>query len=263
MKLKQRTWEILDIAKPGDRASKAFDIFILTLISLNVLAVVVSSMRTVEERYQLEFYYFEVFSIAVFTFEYVARVWSCVSTKEYSNPITGRLRFMIRPMSVIDLLAVLPFYLVFVTADLRFVRSLRLFRIFRVAKVGRYSSSMRLFGKVFTNKKEELTIAVLALVVLVVIASSLMYLAEGESQPDKYTDIPTTMWWSVVTLTTVGYGDVFPVTPLGKLLAMMIAVLGVGICALPAGILGAGFVEEIQKQKAKKVSCPHCGREIQ
>jgi voltage-gated potassium channel len=261
--LKHRTWEILDIAKPGDVPSRVFDIFILALIFLNVVAVIVGTVKPFEERFESLFHWFEVFSVIVFSIEYLARVWSCVSRAEYSTPVAGRLRFMIKPMSLIDLLAVLPFYLAFLHTDLRFIRALRLFRIFRVAKLGRYSSSIRLFGRVFKNKKEELVITAMMLVLLVIMASAFMYFAEHEDQPDKFQDIPSTMWWAIVTLTTVGYGDVFPITALGKILGAIISILGIGMFALPTGILAVSFVEEIQKHKTKKGVCPHCGKEIE
>lgn len=265
MDLKKRVWEILEVDRPGEPRGKvydAFDVFILVLIFLNVVAVILGTVKSIEDRYQSALHWFEVFSVAVFTIEYLARLWACASQSRYSHPVFGRLRFILKPMAIIDLLAILPFYLTFFTADMRFMRALRLFRILRVAKFGRYSSSFQLFGRVFRSKKEELFITVMVMLLLVVMSASFMYFAENEAQPDKFSDIPTTMWWAVVTLTTVGYGDVFPITPLGKVLAMMIAALGVGMCALPAGILGAGFVEEIQKQKARKTTCPHCGEEI-
>jgi len=265
MKLKKRIWEILEVDRPGeerDRVFDAFDIFIFALILLNVIAVILGTIKSIEDRFQSALRWFEVFSVIVFTVEYLARVWACVSQSGYSHPALGRLRFMLRPMAIIDLLAVLPFYLTFFTADLRFIRALRLFRLFRVAKLGRYSSSVRLFGRVFKSKKEELFVTVMMMLLLIVMSASFMYFAENEAQPDKFPDIPSTVWWSVMTLTTVGYGDVFPVTPMGKGLAMVIAILGVGMFALPTGILGAGFVEEIQKRKAGKTICPHCGEVI-
>lgn len=265
MDLKKRVWEILEVDRPADESGRvfdAFDISILALILLNVIAVILGTVKSVEERYQSALRWFEVFSVAVFTIEYLARVWACVSQGEYSRPVVGRLRFMLRPMAVIDLLAVLPFYLTFFTADLRFIRALRLFRLFRVAKLGRYSSSVRLFGRVFRNKKEELFVTAMVMLMMIIMSASLMYFAENEAQPDKFPDIPSTVWWSVMTLTTVGYGDVFPITLLGKCLAMAIAILGIGMFALPVGIFGAGFVEEIQKKKAGKTTCPHCGEVI-
>ncbi len=260
--IKQRIWEIFEVAQPGDRLSKICDFFIIVLIFLNVLAVFLSTVKPLEARFAAVFYWFEVFSVLVFTLEYLARAWSCVTQKEFSAPVTGRLRFLLKPMSVIDLLAVLPFYLSFVTVDLRFMRSLRLFRIFRVAKLSRYSSSARLFGRVIKNNKEELVVTAMIMALLVVFSSSVMYFAENEAQPDRFPDIPTTMWWSVVTLTTVGYGDVYPVTALGKFFAGVIAILGIGMFALPTGILGASFVAEIQRQKAGKHVCPHCGKDV-
>jgi len=247
--LKLRVREILEVAQPGDVPSRIFDIFILALIFLNVVAVVIGSMRAIDERYGLLLHRFELFSVVAFSVEYVARVWSCVSHNEYSKPFTGRLRFMLRPMILIDLLAVLPFYLSFVHADLRFLRAIRLFRIFRVAKLGRYSTSVRLFGRVFKESKEELVITLAIMILLIIVSSSLLYFAENEAQPDKFPNIPSTMWWSVVTLTTVGYGDIYPITPLGKFFASLMAIMGIGMFALPTGILGANFVGQVQKKK--------------
>lgn len=265
MELKKRIWEILEVDRPGDergRVFDVFDVFILALILLNVIAVILGTVKSIEARFHSALRWFEFFSVVVFTVEYLARVWACVSQSEYSRPVIGRLRFMLRPIAIIDLLAVLPFYLTFFTADLRFIRALRLFRLFRVAKLGRYSSSLRLFGLVFKNKREELLVTMMVMLMMIIMSASFMYFAENEAQPDKFPDIPSTVWWAVMTLTTVGYGDVFPITPLGKCLTMLIAILGIGMFALPVGIFGAGFVEEIQKEKAGKTICPHCGGEI-
>ena len=262
MNIRKRVWEIIEVAQPNDTTSKYFDIFILALIFLNVVAVILESVVALEQRFHLAFEVFEYFSVVVFTLEYFARIWSCVEHPRYAKAVTGRLRHLIHPLSLIDLIAILPFYLSFVYVDLRMIRILRLLRIFRVAKLTRYSSSLRLFGRVFKDKKEELLLTFMLMVGLVVVVSSLMYFAENEAQPDKFPDIPSAMWWSVVTLTTVGYGDVYPVTVLGKICAGVSAILGVGMFALPTGILGASFVEEIQKQKARRNCCPHCGGEL-
>lgn len=260
---RQRAWEILEAARPGDLISRIFDSFIFLLIIINIVAVILGSVKSVEARYGGRLEVLEIFSVVVFTVEYLARLWACVSQPEFTRPVTGRLRFAIHPMPLIDLLAILPFYLEFLPIDLRFIRALRLFRLFRIAKLGRYSKTTRLFARVFTTRKEELIITASVMLVMIVLASSFIYFAETEAQPDKFPDIPSSMWWSVVTLTTVGYGDVYPVTPLGRFLAAAIAILGIGMFALPAGILGASFVEEIEKQKAGKHACPHCGQELE
>jgi voltage-gated potassium channel len=202
---------------------------------------------------------FEIFSVAIFTVEYLLRLWSCTAAEKYSWPLMGRLRFTFTPLAIVDLLAILPFYLPQVDIDLRFVRIVRLFRI---AKVGRYSRALSTFGRVAAAKRAELIAILSILVILLILASSLMYYAENDAQPDRFSSIPAAMWWGIATLTTIGYGDIYPITGVGKLLAGFVAVLGVGMFALPTGILGAAFVEEIQSAKRKRSICPHCGREI-
>ena len=181
---------------------------------------------------------------------------------KFRRPFAGRLRFALQPMLLIDLIAVLPFYLPFLGIDLRSIRVFRLLRIFRVAKIGRYYSSIELIKNVLKSKKEELILTSAIMAFMLIISSSVLFYCENSHQPENFSSIPATMWWSVATLTTVGYGDMLPVTPMGKLLASLIAILGIGMFALPTGILGAGFVEEIQKKKKESKKCPHCGKEI-
>jgi voltage-gated potassium channel len=145
--------------------------------------------------------------------------------------------------------------------DLRFLRILRMMRILRIAKLGRYSQSLQILQRVMAAKKEQLLCTVFVLVLLVIVAASLLYYAENHVQPEAFSSIPAAMWWAVSTLTTVGYGDIYPMTGLGKFMASIIAVLGIGVFALPAGIFGAGFVEEIGRRE-KPTQCPHCGKEI-
>jgi voltage-gated potassium channel len=165
------------------------------------------------------------------------------------------------PLAVVDLFAILPFYLPFTGIDLRFLRIMRMMRIFRVAKLGRYSQSLQMLQRVIMIKKEQLICSLFILLLLVIVAASMLYYAENGVQPEVFSSIPASMWWAIATLTTVGYGDVYPVTGLGKLMASIIAVLGIGMFALPTGILGAGFVEEMS-QRQKPSRCPHCGKEI-
>ena len=174
----------------------------------------------------------------------------------------GRLRFSVTPMAVIDLLAILPLFLPLFGLDMRFIRIVRLLRFFRLAKLFRYSRALRLLGRVVLGKREELASICIVLVTLLVIASSLMYFVEHDDQPDKFSSIPQTMWWGVITLTTVGYGDYYPVTGAGKFIAACIAVLGIGMFALPAGLLGAGFVDELQARDGGERNCPNCGHRL-
>jgi len=261
MNIRKRTWEIVEAAKHGDTASRTFDIAILTLIFLNVIAVVIGSVQSVQERWGAFLNVFEIVSVIIFTVEYIARLWSCTVDPQFSGRIRGRVLCAFQVMSIIDLFAILPFYLPFLGIDLRSLRVLRLLRILRVAKVGRYYSSLTLIKHVFQSKKEELVLTSALMLLLLIVSSSLLYYCENAVQPDTFSSILATMWWSVSTLTTVGYGDVYPVTILGKFCASIIAILGIGMFALPTGILGAGFVEAIQKKKGKQ-TCPHCGKEL-
>jgi voltage-gated potassium channel len=258
---RRRTWEIIESARPGDTASHIFDIAILLLIFLNVIAVIIGSVQSVQERWGTFLDIFETISVIVFTLEYIARLWSCTVDSQYREPIRGRVRLAFRAMLIVDLLAILPFYLPFLGIDLRSLRILRLFRVLRVFKVGRYYSSLNLIKHVLRDKREELVLTSALMALLLVVSSSLLYYCENPTQPEAFSSIPATMWWSVTTLTTVGYGDMYPVTLMGKLSASIVAILGIGMFALPTGIIGAGFVEAIQKKKGQQV-CPHCGKEI-
>ncbi len=262
MILRKRVNEIVNVAKPGDSASRVFDISILALIALNILAMILKSIQPLGDDYATVFYWIECISVVVFTVEYVSRLWSCVEEERYRHRILGRLKMASTALMVIDLLAILPFYLPFLGVDLRFLRTLRLARVFRVAKLGRYSRSLQTLKRVITAKRSELVVVAFVTGILLVLSSSVIYFAENKAQPEAFASIPAAMWWSVVTLTTVGYGDVSPVTPLGKLFASVVAVLGVGMVALPTGIISAGFLEEVSRSKNKATECPHCGKEI-
>jgi voltage-gated potassium channel len=262
MSLRQRTWQILEPAGEDDAASRRFDGFLLTLIALNVLAVVVESVAWVRQDYGWFLTRFEWFSIAAFSIEYLMRVWSAPSDERYRGALGGRLRFVRSPMALVDLLAVLPFYLPFVGIDLRVVRTLRLLRLFRAAKLWRYVSAVGVMAGVIRSRREELVVTTFVLLALLLVSSSLMYYAEHEAQPEAFSSIPAAMWWAVATLTTVGYGDVYPVTALGRLLASIVAVLGIGFVALPTAIVGSGFVEELGRRGKGQGRCPFCGQEF-
>ncbi|GHU67049.1 hypothetical protein FACS189413_01130 [Bacteroidia bacterium] len=262
--LKYRIYLLLNPAKGNGRWDKVVDYFLVTLISLNIVAVILETVDDVYNSYNLCFKVFERFSVYVFTIEYLLRLWACTYETKYKRPIIGRLKWIFSFDALMDLLAFLPFYLPFTSVDLRVVRILRLFRFLRIFKLGRYLNATKLISNVFKSKKEELILCLVITVSLIIVASSFMYFAENQAQPDKYSSIPATMWWCVTTLTTVGYGDVFPITVIGKFLTAFIAILGIGMFALPAGILASGFSDEFQKRKNKENHiCPHCGKEIE
>ena len=262
---------------------RQIDTFIIFLIALSIIAVILESEKSIATEFHSAFWVFELVSTFIFSIEYLSRLWICVEDERYRHPIKGRLRYMVTPMALIDLIAIMPFYLgLFIDAskvDARFVRGIRLFRLFRLFKIGRYSQSISQLLGVFSRKREELAITFFAVILMLILSSSIIYLAEHKAQPDKFSSIPAAMWWGVATLTTVGYGDVYPITALGKFCGSVIALLGVGIVALPAGIIASGFHELMQEKLERKKSeareddqeiariahlhsCPHCGGDL-
>jgi len=248
--IRQRTFEILDVGEKNDRLSRLIDILLIILISLNVLSVILETLPSLQNKYQVFFDNFEIFSVIIFSIEYIARVWCSVENtdKNHSHPLWGRLRYMLTPMALIDLIVILPLYLgLFLTVDLRFMRVLRLLRVF---KLTRYSSSMSLLLQVLADEAKSIGAALFVLCMLIIMASSFIYLAEHEAQPEAFSSIPAAMWWSIITMTTVGYGDVTPITIMGKVLASIISIISIGIVALPAGLLASGFSEAIRQRRA-------------
>lgn len=265
LKVKKRLFEILEVGREDDLHSRIFDIFLIALISLSVLAVILETIDSLAARYMTYFWAFEVFSVTIFSIEYISRLWTCTIDHRFKSPVKGRVRFAMTPLLLIDLIAILPSLLwMFIPYDLRFIRILRFFRLLRVFKMARYSETMRSCGNILRGKKEDLVIAFSLVLIVLILSSSFMYFVEGEAQPEKFSSIPASMWWGIVTLTTVGYGDIYPITPLGRFLGAVIALLGIGMFAIPAGILASGFVEEAQKKKSKRkqMACPHCGHVI-
>ena len=262
-RIRRRTFELFE-PNLGGRIGYRLDWAIMLLIVLNVVAVILETVDTLALAYGSFFYWFEVASVIVFSVEYVARVWSAVEKEGYTGPITGRLSFASKPLLVVDLVAILPFYLALggVNTDLRFLRALRLVRLFRLLKLARYSSALQSLGDVFADKKEKLVLAFFMNGLLLVVASSVMYYIEHPQQPEAFSSIPKAFWWGVATLTTVGYGDVHPITPVGQFVGGVIAMLGIGLFALPASILASGFIEQADKEK-QEACCPHCGESLE
>jgi voltage-gated potassium channel len=260
-RLKKRVYQILEDPGQHDPLGRLVQVFLIGLIVMNVVAIVMETVRDIREVYLGWFVEFEIFSIIVFSIEYLLRLWVAPLQPRYRGVRLPRVRYMFSLMALIDLLAILPFYLPLTfSLDLRFLRTLRLMRIVRLLKIGRYSESLRTMAAVFHDQREHLFSTALIIAVLVVVSASLVYYAEHDAQED-FSSIPATMWWAIATLTTLGYGDMRPITTLGKSLAAIISILGIGLVALPAGILGSGFVDRL-RQKRNGQKCPHCGKDL-
>lgn len=247
--VQRRTAEILDKDEHGDLTSKICDWGLLVLVLVNVAAVILESVASLRQAHQAVFDAIELFSVVVFSAEYLLRVWSAPARKvERRPPGRARLSYMLSFHGLVDLIAIAPFYLqmIFPGADLRVLRILRLVR---ALKISHYSSAIEdLFEAIYQERKS--FIATLYLLLLaVLLSSSLMYFAEGEAQPDKFSSIPASMYWAIITLTTVGYGDVAPITWIGQIVAPFTAFLGVCTVALLTGIVASAFSNQMARRK--------------
>ena len=247
--MRPNLFRLLEAAEEDDVASKVVDFCLVALIAASVLAVILESIPSFEDRYGAQLYWFEVVTIAVFSIEYILRVWTCVEGRELdaNRPFLSRLRFMFSFHAIIDLLAILPFYLLafglFGNVDMRFLRAVRLMR---VLKLTRYFAALNMLIIAVKENGRALAASFLILVTIMLLAASGMYYFERESQPVDFGSIPAAMWWAFATLTTVGYGDVTPITVGGKIFGAMITVVGIGMVALPTSILASGYSQQLK-----------------
>ncbi|CAN5592273.1 hypothetical protein BH10BAC5_BH10BAC5_07200 [soil metagenome] len=262
MKIKKYIYDLLDPSDIEFPMAKLFNIILSAIIVLNAAAGIIDSVEWIKKEYHYYLHIFEIFSVAVFTIEYILRMWTITLAREYKLPVSGRIKYFFSFFALIDLFSILPYFMFLLFPfDTRVLRVFRLLRIVRILKIARYSKSLQTFGRIFKSKKKELTLSFMVILFLIVMASSVIYTVENEAQPEKFTDIPECMYWSVITLTTVGYGDMTPVTPLGRFFTTFIALLGLGMIALPTAIISTGFIEEIGMKSPNRF-CPHCGEEL-
>ena len=245
-----RVLEILEKAKPGDKVSQYSDLFLSTLIILNLLAVSLESVESLGSKFQPQFYAFEIFSVSIFIVEYLLRIWATGANGDggLRSSFKSRSKYIFGFTGLIDLLAILPSLLpLLFSVDLRWLRVLRLLRLL---KISHYSSALEDLFSAINHERSSFAAASYLFVLALFFASSLMYVAENSVQPDKFSSIPETMWWSLITLTTVGYGDVSPISPLGKIIGAFTAIMGVFSVALLTGIVANAFAHQVAQRKA-------------
>ena len=260
------TYDILHAVEPKSSLAGVVRPFTAGLIVLNVIAVMLESVQSIEASFGRELHLFDMVSVAIFSIEYLLRLWSSPVGRPEHPPLLARLRYAFSFFGMVDLLAVAPFYLhtLFVT-DLRVVRGLRLLRLERLLLLGRYSKGLRMLGRAVSRTRSELYASFAVIAMMLLISSTVVYYLEHEAQPDKFANIPESLWWGVITLTSVGYGDVYPTTAVGRLFGGIIALLGLGLAALPSGLIASGFVAEFKEEKEAledpegHVRCPACG----
>jgi voltage-gated potassium channel len=249
-KYREQAYRLLEGPAEGDLPRQAVIAFLFTLISVSVIIVFLETETEFYAAYGDILWTITLFAVAVFSVEYLLRLWVCTLNPLYSDPIRGRLRYLVSPLALFDLVAILPFYIPMVLPlDLLVLRLFRLTRVFTVLKMGRFSSAWDSLTYTVKSRKEELLISGVLIFMVLAVSSTVMYYIENPAQPQKFSSIPQTMWWGVVTLSTVGYGDIYPITPLGKLVGSMVAISGIALFALPAGIIAAGLVESLHHRK--------------
>lgn len=267
-KLKSLIYNLIRDDDENDLASNIFDGVIISLIIINVITIIADTFNLPAGIANV-FNYIEVVSVIIFSIEYILRVWTSDFMHQDMKPWKARIKFVFSPMALIDFVAIAPFYFPFIVSiDLRILRILRIVRLLRVFKVNRYTHALSTIGGVLKRKKSQLLSSIVIVFLLMVIASVLMFNIENDAQPDAFSNAFDALWWAVATLTTVGYGDVYPVTVLGKFLSAVIALLGIGLVAIPTGIISSGFMECIEKTSNKDDEteefeyCPHCGKRL-
>lgn len=277
--IKEKAADLLAKDDGDSKASLIVDWAIIIMIFLSILAIILESFAYLAIHYRALFRGFETFTVIFFTIEYAARIWT--ADVMYPNARFPRIKYLFSFMALMDLLAILPWYLPFFSADLRFlrvVRMVRLFRLARVAKLGRHLTAMQSIKRVIRLSASRLVVAIALCLVVILLSAIVIYTVESTVQPEQFPNVLASLWWAVMTLTTVGYGDVYPVTTVGRVFAGVISLVGIGIIAIPTGIIAAGFttlmpkeereeIDEIEKEiegeeEAKLMYCPYCGKKL-
>ncbi|HEY3638245.1 MAG TPA: cyclic nucleotide-gated ion channel [Rhizomicrobium sp.] len=238
----------MEAGRSSGNLGLAFEIFLIVLIVANALAVSLDSVPEFAKAYGRYFVTFEYVSVGIFTLEYLLRIWTVPEDPRFAaRPVVDRLRYLIQPYMLIDFLAVAPAYIaIFMPfVDLRI---LRLFRLFRLLKIARYSPAVATLIHVLSLERRALFGTLLLLLCIMCLCAEGMYIIEGSVQPRVFGNLPSCMYWAIITLTTVGYGDTYPITAAGRLLASVTAIMGLGIFALPVGIIASAFVTEIHRR---------------
>jgi len=269
--LQKATFDLLDSNRFNLKVNKIFNFLLIFLVLLSMTLLMV---ETVDQFSFLHPFFNKLDTLiyVLFSIEYLLRIWTVTINPMYQNKRLPRLLYALTPLALFDLFAILPFY-IFLIDDLivsynlpieaKLIRAIRFLWIFRILKLSRYNNSLSILKKVIQKKKEDLMISYVLLFLILYISSVLMYYIENAAQPDIFSSIPHAMWWGVATLTTIGYGDIVPITLVGKIISGLIAIVGIGFVGLPTGILASGFIEQYQQRKrAKIIICPHCQLEI-
>lgn len=264
LRIQRRLFEILEAPPENDPISRLVNRLLAVLILANIAAVILESVGTLNAKYQVAFQVFETCSLMIFVAEYLARVWVSVHCAKFGSSAAGRLKYICSPLALIDLAAIIPPLMTGFTSDFRFLRALRVLRMLRIWKLTRYSVSLQIVRSAVLETANQLFAVAAILVVVVIVSSGLMYVVEHPAQPEQFSNVFSSMWWTLETLTMINYDDMAPITPIGKFLGVMIGLVGVGMFAMPAGILASAFIDQLKKRSRDRLQCcPKCGAAVE
>ncbi|MBP5681881.1 MAG: ion transporter [Bacteroidales bacterium] len=255
-KFERALYYIVDEKDESNRLSKSFNYFLMVLITLSVGEMALETDDSIFLPYMWYFTVFDIFTVMVFSVEYIIRIMTAHLDPENAGKTRWQSirSYMFSFAGIVDLVSILPFYLTFTKIDLRVLRMIRLMRFLRVFKITRYNNSMKLVVDVIKDKSSEIGVIMGLIIIIMIISSFIMFYAEHDAQPDQFPNVLGCLWWAVVTMTTIGYGDVYPVTMVGKIVGSTMALLGIGLVAMPTGIISAGFLEKVNERKEKKLA---------
>lgn len=251
-----KLFHILHKPAPTSLAGRYVNYFLTAIILINCAAVALETVPSVYRGREIAFFWLEAVSTGIFLVEYVARLWVCVEQTRFARPVVGRLHYALQPLPLLDLIVIATYL---APVDLRFLRIFRLTRLLRVLNLEAFDQSLQSVSRSLGRRKHLLIVSVAAMLTVAYCFAALLYMVEHAVQPERFSSIPETLWWAVVTLTTIGYGDMTPVTSVGKFLSGAIVLVGIGVFALPSAIVTAAILEA---GADKQTHCPHCGKHI-
>ncbi len=251
---RQRVHALVFPSEYGGALHNMFDTFIVIWVIISVLAVILESVHAIHYLLSLEFLILDAIAVSIFTIEYCLRLYCCVEEPGYQKAVSGRLKLARSTSSIIDLLAIAPFFLEVFLHHLFDLRFMRVFRLLRLLKLTRYTGATTSLSKVIVREWPVMAASAFIMLLLVVMTASLGYLFEHEAQPDKFENIPQSIYWAVITLASVGYGDISPVTPAGRAMTIVLAFIGIGIFAIPAALLSSAFSDQLKMDREALVN---------
>ena len=246
---RQKIHALVFVSPYGGKLQSIFDTFIGVWVIISVMAVVLESIHSVSYLINVEFVILDTIAVAIFTVEYLMRIYACVEEPRYQGAFMGRFRQARNTATIIDLLAILPFFLEVLLSSVLDLRFLRTFRLARLLKLTRYNDSTKILTTVIAREWPVISASAFIMILMVIMTASLGYVFEHEAQPEKFDNIPNSVYWAVITLASVGYGDISPITPIGRFMTVVMALLGIGIFAIPAALLASAFGDQLHKER--------------